>query len=132
MPKRIAWGVIVVGMAACSAQVPLPAAVDSFCRTALNGDISGPSGAFNASDVVRKGVPSRRILGYRIDGSSAYLWYEHGGRGYHQHLVRFSPTLPNQLEESYIFPRRSGRGDIEDLIGDQMFLRDHLARTEEL
>jgi hypothetical protein len=116
-----------VATASCHAEVQLPPAVESF-RVTLNGDISPPRGRFNATDVV-DGKPTRRILGYQVGESSVLLWYEHGGRGYHQHLVRLNAAAPYQVEESYAVGKHEHR-DIDSLLRDRDLLR--VARSEEL
>lgn len=103
----------------------LPPAIKGFCDLAFAGDIAGKDQKFNATDVAEKGVPTRRILGYLVDDHFAYLWYEHGGRDYHQHLVKFSKTPPYELKASYLFSRTKYK-DINKLINDTRFLNSHL------
>ena len=86
---------------------------------------------FNATDIVKEGVPTRRILGYFVTSTASFLWYEHGGRGYHQHLIRFSTAKPEKIEASYVFIKPS-HGNIEQLIKDTEFLRTHVAKHDEL
>lgn len=92
---------------------------------AFGGDIAGKGEKYNATDVVAKGVPHRRILDYVVGEHYAYLWYEHGGRGYHQHLVKFSVTPPYEVRGSYVFDTTAHK-DIHDLIKDTRFLNSHL------
>jgi hypothetical protein len=103
----------------------LPPAIKGFCDLAFAGNIAGKGQKFNATDVVEKGVPSRRILDYMIGRHDAYLWYEHGGRSYHQHLVKFSTTPPYELKASYVFDSTTHK-DIHQLIRDSQFLNSHL------
>jgi hypothetical protein len=104
----------------------LPPVIQAFCDMAFAGAIAGKAEKFNATEVVEKGVPSRRILGYVVGDHYAYLWYEHGGRGYHQHLVKFSNTKPYEVRASYLFPA-SQYQDIHKLINDTKFLSAHLS-----
>lgn len=104
----------------------LPPVIKAFCDMAFAGDIAGKGEKFNATDVVEKGVPSRRILGYVIGDHYAYLWYEHGGYSHHQHLVKFSNTRPYEVKASYLFATTQYQ-DIHDLINDTKFLSAHLS-----
>jgi len=104
---------------------PLPAPIKGFCELAFAGKIAMPGQPFNSGDVVKKGIPSRRILGYLIGERDAYIWYEHGGRSYHQHLVKFSKTRPYEVKASYVFDGTKFR-DIQALIKDKKFLASHL------
>jgi len=107
------------------ASQPLPAAIKGFCNLAFAGKIALPGRPFNAGDAVNKGIPSRRILGYLVGEHDAYIWYEHGGRHYHQHLVKFSKTKPYEVKVSYVFDRTRYR-DIHKLVKDKTFLASHL------
>ncbi len=92
---------------------------------AFAGDIADKGQKFDATDAVEKGKPTRRILGYLVGEHYAYLWYEHGGKTYHQHLVKFSKTLPYELKASYVFNSTKHK-DIHNLIKDSRFLNSHL------
>jgi hypothetical protein len=96
-----------------------------FCELAFAGRIAAPGQPFNATAADKKGVPSRRILGYLIGEHYAYIWYEHGGSHYHQHLVKFSKTKPYEVKVSYVFDRTQYR-DIHGLVKDKKFLASHL------
>jgi len=87
--------------------------------------------AFNATDVVQKGMPTRKIMGYFVEGATSYLWYEHGGRGHHQHLVGFNSETPEEIKSSYVFSTTSHRR-IKNLIEDTEFLRDNINKGGEL
>ena len=103
----------------------LPPVIKAFCDMAFSGKMAGKGQRFNATAVVEKGVPHRRILDYVIGKHYAYLWYEHGGRHYHQHLVKFSNTPPYELKASYVFDSTTHK-DIHKLIKDTGFLNRHL------
>jgi len=123
---KVALVIVIFQLAfnACGAD-PLPPAIQGFCDMAFAGDIARQGQKFNATDVIEKGVPRRRILGYVVGKRYAYLWYEHGGRGYHQHLVKFSKTKPYELKVSYVFEKTKYK-DIHNLIKDTRFLNNHL------
>ena len=104
----------------------LPPAIKGFCDLAFAGKIASPGQQYNATDVAMQGVPQRRILDYTIGDHYAYIWYEHGGRHYHQHLVKFSKTRPYEVKASYVFDSTSHQ-DIHELINDRQFLTSHLS-----
>lgn len=104
----------------------LPPVIKAFCDMAFAGNIAGKGEMFNPSDVNVKGVPQRRILDYVVGDHYAYLWYEHGGRGYHQHLVKFSKSPPYEVKASYVFDSTTHK-DIHNLIKDTRFLSSHLS-----
>jgi len=109
-----------------------PIVIVEFCAKKFHGDIAGKNEPFNATDVVWvRELPTRRILGYFVTSTTSFLWYEHGGRGYHQHLVRFSAVRPEQVEASYVFFESKHRR-IEDLIKDTEFLRSNVDKSGEL
>jgi hypothetical protein len=103
----------------------LPPSIKGFCELAFAGKIAGKGQKFNPTDVVAKGVARRRIIDYVVAEHYAYLWYEHGGRSYHQHLVKFSKTPPYELKKSYVFDSTTHQ-DIHKLIKDSRFLNSHL------
>ena len=107
-----------------------PGVITDFCVQILGGDIAFKSEPFNATDVITEELPSRRILGYFVTSSTSYLWYEHGGRGYHQHLVRFSTSSPSNIQASYVFAKSQHR-HIDALIRDSEFLRNHVSKDKE-
>lgn len=104
----------------------LPPVIKAFCDMAFAGKIAQKGQQFNATDVFEKGIPHRRILGYVVGDHYAYIWYEHGGYSYHQHLVKFSSSKPYEVKASYVFPRTQYK-DIHDLIKDSRFLSNHLS-----
>jgi hypothetical protein len=108
-----------------------PGVITEFCAKKFGGDIAGVNQPFNATDVVEKGIPARRILGYFVTSTTSYLWYEHGGRGYHQHLVSFNSAKPEEVKASYVFVDTKHK-NIESLIKDTEFLRSHVAKNGEL
>jgi len=131
---RIAFAAAMVSALGChetQQPQPLPQPIEGFSRTALRGDIAPKGGRFEPTDVRSRGVPSRRVLDYRVVGSSAWLWYEHGGRAYHQHLVRFEVAPPHQIEETYVLADYRHR-EIDELLRDRDFLQSNIARSQEL
>ena len=95
----------------------LPPAVAKFCTVVLHGDIAGEGQRFNETDLILEDLPTRRIVDYKTSDSTSLLWYEHGGRGYHQHLVRFSTSKPDQILESYEFSLSTAT-TIDDLLSN--------------
>ncbi len=73
----------------------IPGVITDFCEIHFNGQIANIGEPFNVTDIKRDNLPFRRIIDFAVTSSTAYLWYEHGGRGYHQHLetVKPKPTL---------------------------------------
>ena len=75
----------------------------SHLRAASDGEgddaralIAAPEAPFNATDVGGVGrpnqppLPHRRFLRAGLVGGTWFIWYEHGGRGYHAHLVLYA------------------------------------------
>lgn len=108
-----------------------PGVITEFCAKIFGGDIAGVDQPFNATDIVNKGKPTRRILHYIVTRATSFLWYEHGGRGNHQHLVRFNTAKPEEVQASYVFTDTKHKS-IESLIKDTEFLRSHVADNGEL
>jgi len=104
----------------------LPPAIARFCMMAFAGRIADKGQPYNPGATLEKDVPSRRILDYLVGKRVAYLWYEHGGERYHQHLVVFSNTPPYELKKSYVFDATT-HTDIHKLIRDTHFLNNHLS-----
>ncbi len=68
----------------------LPAAIQGLLQARVPGGIAAAGSPYNATDVVAdESLPSRRLRGAGRTGPLWFVWYEHGGRGYHQHLVLF-------------------------------------------
>ena len=110
---------------------PLPQAIEDFTRTALKGDIALKGGRFEPTDLISRGAARRRVISYRVEGSSAWLWYEHGGRVYHQHLVRFEVSPPHEIDESYVLADYRHK-QIDELLRDHDFLQSSIAGSPEL
>ncbi len=54
--------------------------------------MSDRGGAFNATDVIiDPATPLRRFLHAGQADDLWFIWYEHGGRGYHAHIVVYKP-----------------------------------------
>jgi hypothetical protein len=71
---------------ACLASDSTPGVIKEFCAVHFPTGIAARGEPFNATDVADD-KPSRRIVANFVTSATAFLWYEHGGRGYHQHLV---------------------------------------------
>lgn len=52
--------------------------------------MADPGGRFNATDVVDTGLPMRRLVFAGESSNGAFVYYEHGGRGFHYHLAVFN------------------------------------------
>ena len=67
----------------------LPEAVVKYLMDKIDEPISPIGGPFRATDVVitPPDIPSRRLM-YLGEANDVFIiWYEHGGRGYHHHVV---------------------------------------------
>jgi hypothetical protein len=56
-------------------------------KSAKLGQMAEPNQEFNVTDVVIDTLPMRRFIAGGFSESSAFVFYEHGGRGYNQPLV---------------------------------------------
>lgn len=124
--KYFPFVIAVLLLANVHAAETLPPAIKGFCDLAFAGAIAEKGQPFNATGAANNSLPHRRIVDYVIKDSYAYLWYEHGGKGYHQHLVKFSKTPPYELKKSYVFESTTHK-DIHELIKDSRFLSGHLS-----
>src|SRR5262245_46533979 len=52
--------------------------------------VANPGERFNSTDVVDTRYPRRRLVLSGIESRSWFVSNEHGGRGYHRHLVVFT------------------------------------------
>lgn len=103
----------------------LPEPIAAFCAQVLKGDIAAQGKRFNATDVINRDVPTRRIIAFKTIGETSYLWYEHGGLGYHQHLVGFNNARPKEILESYSLIIKPVDRSIEDVIADKATLNPY-------
>lgn len=94
-----------------------------FCKLKFEGEMAPKGEPFNATDVINEGLPRRRLIGEFVTSTVAYIWYEHGGRGYHQHLVRFNVINPKEILENYTFIETKHK-DIFSLIKNKHLLAD--------
>ncbi len=100
-----------------------------FCDLHFNSAIAFAGEPYNATDVVDDELPPRRMVGEFVTSNIAYIWYEHGGRGYHQHLIRYNVLKPQEILENYIFYKSQYR-DIREVIKNKTAL--YLAPEGEL
>jgi len=100
-----------------------------FCELHFNGDIAFVEEPYNATDVIDPGLPSRRLVSEYVTSNIAYIWYEHGGRGYHQHLVRYNVMRPSKVLENYTF-FKTEYGNIQEIIANKKQL--NVGAKEEL
>jgi len=117
--------------AAARANELMPDVITEFCSTTLKGDIADRSQPYNATDEIKEGMTQRRIIGYLVTKKISYIWYEHGGRGRHQHLVSFYNDHISNVINSYVFISTEHK-NIDDLINDTEFLNSHRTRHGEL
>jgi hypothetical protein len=89
-----------------------------FCELHFNGDMAFAGEPYNATDVIESELPFRRVISELVTSDIAYIWYEHGGRGYHQHLVRYNVLKPSELLENYTFYETKYRS-IQEIIADK-------------
>ena len=79
----------------------LPKVMKSYLEKRIDNGIAPIGGKFRATDTVfDPSLPTRRLklAGYR--DNVWFIWYEHGGIGFHQHLVIFNISN-GQLELLY-------------------------------
>jgi len=94
-----------------------------FCDHYFGGEVAFKDEPFNSTDnVINNDAPFRRIIDELVISNTGYLWYEHGGRGYHQHLVLYSITKPEDVLENYTFIK-SKYGNILSLIKNKNTLK---------
>lgn len=130
--KRLSLSVLLFSAALAAASESPPGAIGEFSAIHFPDGIAAKGQPFNATDVIEEGRPSRRIVAYLVTSSASFLWYEHGGRGYHQHLVRFDTLEPEAVAASYVFLESPPHQQIGDLIADTEFLKRHESRNSEL
>jgi hypothetical protein len=125
MVKRIALVLFLIpclGTAQRAAPVGLPEPIVKFCSVVLRSEIADKGARFNATDVVDTRLPMRRLIGFSVSNTESFIWYEHGGRGYHQHLVRFRNDQPEQVLDSYVL-FESVKKPIEEVLADPKLYR---------
>ena len=52
--------------------------------------LANPGERFNSTDIIDTRYPMRRLVLAGVESRSWFVSYEHGGRGYHRHLVVFT------------------------------------------
>lgn len=70
---------------------------------------------FNPGDVVRGSIPQRRVILGGTSSSLAFIWYEHGGRGLHEHLLVFDRRGAEAPLLFHAQPRRTDVRTLPDL-----------------
>ena len=108
-----------------------PRVITDFCRIHFPEGIAAKGEAFNATDAMERGQPFRRIVAYMVSSSTSLIWYEHGGRGYHQHLVRFNTVKPEEVVASSVFAKPP-HTRIGELVSDAEYLNAHTSDGREL
>jgi len=121
------------GNAAPPETLPIP--VERFCATHFRNDKSAGIALrgqrFNPSDVIVDDTPGRRIIEYSVGKNVSWLWYEHGGRGLHQHLLSFNNQDPATVIAAYTFIETTHKY-IDELVQDAAFLEANRAKSDEL
>jgi hypothetical protein len=79
-------------------QIPPAVMADLSARMKHDPRLANPGERFNRTDVVDPRYPMRRLVLVGLGARSWFVSYEHGGRGYHRHLVVYAqrdgrPTL---------------------------------------
>jgi len=79
-------------------QIPPAVMADLSARMKHDPRLANPREPFNRTDVVDPRYPMRRLVLGGLGARSWFVSYEHGGRGYHRHLVVYAqrdgrPTL---------------------------------------
>jgi hypothetical protein len=79
-------------------QIPPGVMADLSARMKHDPRLANPGERFNRTDVVDPRSPMRRLVLAGLGARSWFVTYEHGGRGYHRHLVVYAqrggrPTL---------------------------------------
>ncbi len=79
-------------------QIPPAVVADLSARMKHDPRLANPGERFNRTDVVDPRYPMRRLVLAGLGARSWFVSYEHGGRGYHRHLVVYAqrdgrPTL---------------------------------------
>jgi|SoiMethySBSTD1v2_1073268.scaffolds.fasta_scaffold50519_2 hypothetical protein len=70
----------------------IPPAVLTYLSARMKHDarLANPGERFNSTDIIDTRYPMRRLVLAGVESRSWFVSYEHGGRGYHRHLVVFT------------------------------------------
>jgi hypothetical protein len=101
-------------------------------KSLFNGQIADIGKPFNSTDVKKENLPSRRIIDFAVTSITSCLWYEHGGRGHHQHLVIFNTINPKEIHKAYIFIKPVQHKTIFELLDDRALLESCESDTNHL
>ena len=71
-------------------QIPPAVMADLSARMKHDPRLANPGERFNPTDVVDPRYPMRRLVLAGLGAGSWFVSYEHGGRGYHRHLVVYA------------------------------------------
>ena len=71
-------------------QIPPGVMADLSARMKHDPRLANPGERFNRTDVVDPRYPMRRLVLAGLGARSWFVTYEHGGRGYHRHLVVYA------------------------------------------
>jgi hypothetical protein len=71
-------------------QIPPTVMADLSARMKHDPRLANPGERFNRTDVVDPRYPMRRLVLAGLGARSWFVSYEHGGRGYHRHLVVYA------------------------------------------
>jgi hypothetical protein len=95
----------------------LPAPVPAFVRKHTGEEMALPGAAFHATDLMKPGLPWRRLILAGESKSLVFVWYEHGGLGYHQHLLIFEdPAQPRLVFNGLLFGDARTLADLKSLV----------------
>jgi hypothetical protein len=71
-------------------QIPPAVMADLSARMKHDPRLANPGERFNRTDVIDPRYPMRRLVLAGLGARSWFVSYEHGGRGYHRHLVVYA------------------------------------------
>src|ERR1041384_4997540 len=76
-----------------------PQVRNEFLSLIHNEPFADPGKKWNPGDVIwDEKVPRRRLIFGGASGSTWFIYYEHGGRGLHEHLVVFKSDKAGHLQ----------------------------------
>jgi hypothetical protein len=103
----------------------LPPAVRAKLLSVTGGQqFADPGQRWNATDVIVHGIPERRLIFAGTVDGNWFIYYEHGGRGKHEHLVAMSLNAHNRtsiLANMYASERWTELAQIKGALENRSF-----------
>jgi hypothetical protein len=94
----------------------LPSQLKEALAEATQGEeIANPNQRWQATDNLVNSLPRRRLILAGVSGSMSFVFYEHGGRGKHQHLLLFSGNQKTGFRRVRNLSISRGPADIKGL-----------------